>query len=81
MNDPGLANLDRIAKAAEEGKLTFNEQYFWQHRAEYPHLKVIVFEGAEKWKQGPIAAGELVLCPGCEVKGEHYHEKGADAAS
>ena len=71
--DPGLTNLDRMAKAAEKGELRFDERFFWENRT--PGAPVIVFEGAELWKKGPIAAGELVKCPGCEVPGAHYHAR------
>ncbi len=75
MNDPSLANLDREIAAAKAHTLLRDERYFWEHRTENPERPVIVFAGAEKWKQGPIASGALVLCPGCDVRGEHYHAK------
>jgi hypothetical protein len=76
MNDPGLDNLDRELAAMKAHTMVRNERWWWEHRR--PGDAVIVFEGAEKWKLAPIAAGELVLCGGCEVPKDqkHYHQKG-----
>jgi hypothetical protein len=80
MNDPGFAAVDRELADAKAHKLVRDERYFWEHRAENPERPVVVFAGAEKWKQGPIARGELVECPGCDVPGVHYHLKEAPSA-
>lgn len=78
MTDPGMDNLVRDLAAAKAHTLVRDERYFWDHRAEHPEAKVTVFPGPERWKAAALAQCEL--CPGCEVKLEHYHEKiGGDA--
>lgn len=73
MNDPGLANLDRDLAAAKAHTMIRDERYFWEHRHEHPGMKQTIFPGSEPWKAAALAQCEL--CPGCEVKGEHYHPK------